>query len=52
MPSYPKGPQCLKGVVFVLSGYVNPKRSNLRDAAMALGAKYSPDWGPKCTHLV
>ena len=43
----------LAGVVFVLSGYVNPMRSQLRDGAAALGARCLGDWDPKsCTHLV
>ncbi|KAK3881758.1 hypothetical protein Pcinc_013840 [Petrolisthes cinctipes] len=42
----------MDGVVFVLSGYQNPQRSNLRDAMMDMGAIYKSDWGPTCTHLV
>ncbi|ELT92521.1 hypothetical protein CAPTEDRAFT_181480 [Capitella teleta] len=42
----------LKGVVFVMSGFQNPKRSDLRDAAVEMGAKYKPDWGRDCTHLI
>lgn len=42
----------LRGVVFALSGYVNPRRAAVRDAALRLGARYRPDWGPGCTHLV
>ncbi|NWJ05117.1 XRCC1 protein, partial [Crypturellus undulatus] len=40
------------GVVVVLSGFQNPERSRLREAALGLGARYRPDWGPGCTHLV
>ncbi|XP_077292431.1 DNA repair protein XRCC1-like isoform X2 [Arctopsyche grandis] len=47
-----QGPNCFEGIVFVISGYINPKRSNLRDMALSLGAKYRPDWGPSCTHLI
>lgn len=39
-------------VVFVLSGFVNPLRSDLRDKALKMGAKYKPDWDSSCTHLV
>ena len=30
----------LKGVVFVLSGFQNPERGDLRDLALKMGAKY------------
>lgn len=50
------GPQelgkVLQGVVVVLSGFQNPFRSELRDKALELGAKYRPDWTPDSTHLV
>jgi DNA-repair protein XRCC1 len=42
----------MKGVRFALSGFKNPYRGELRDKALAMGAKYEPDWGPNCTHLV
>lgn len=42
----------LEGVVFVLSGFVNPERSNLRSQALEMGAEYQPDWNPDCTLLV
>lgn len=42
----------LKGVVFVLSGYQNPERSNIRDLALSMGAKYEANWNTRCTHLV
>ncbi|XP_045533049.1 DNA repair protein XRCC1 isoform X2 [Pieris brassicae] len=42
----------LRGVVFTLSGYQNPRRGLLRDAALSLGARYQPDYTPRCTHLV
>lgn len=44
--------QLLQGVVFVMSGYQNPQRANLRDMAIKMGAKYKPDWNDDCTHLV
>ena len=40
------------GVIFALSGFKNPFRGELREKAMEMGAKYEPDWNPKCTHLV
>lgn len=50
------GPQelgkILQGVVVVLSGFQNPFRSELRDKALELGAKYRPDWTPDSTHLI
>ena len=41
-----------KGVIFALSGFQNPLRSELRDKALKLGAKYRPDWTDECTHLM
>ena len=40
------------GVVFVLSGFVNPERSTLRSQALDMGAEYRPDWTSDCTLLV
>lgn len=42
----------LDGVVFVLSGFQNPFRADIRDKAIEMGAKYRPDWMDGCTHLV
>ena len=42
----------MEGVTFVLSGFQNPFRAELRDKAIEMGAKYKPDWGPGCTHLM
>lgn len=42
----------LQGTVFVLSGFQNPFRSDLRDKALEMGAKYRPDWTPDSTHLI
>ena len=42
----------MKKVVFVLSGFQNPSRGQLRDKAMEMGADYKPDWGQTCTHLM
>lgn len=44
--------QILKGVIFALSGFVNPLRSEIRDTGLKLGAKYRPDWNDECTHLI
>ncbi|XP_065363709.1 DNA repair protein XRCC1 [Calliphora vicina] len=44
--------QLLKGVVLVISGIQNPDRGDLRNKAMALGAKYKADWDSTCTHLI
>uniref|UniRef100_A0A0K8RVX7 DNA repair protein XRCC1 n=1 Tax=Crotalus horridus TaxID=35024 RepID=A0A0K8RVX7_CROHD len=44
--------QLLQGTVFVLSGFQNPFRSELRDKALEMGAKYRPDWTPDSTHLI
>lgn len=42
----------LDGVVFVLSGFVNPERATLRSRALEMGAEYRPDWTSDCTLLV
>ncbi|KAK1806626.1 hypothetical protein P4O66_005129 [Electrophorus voltai] len=42
----------MEGVVFVLSGFQNPFRGELRDKALAMGACYRPDWTPDSTHLI
>ncbi|XP_043192876.1 DNA repair protein XRCC1-like isoform X1 [Amphibalanus amphitrite] len=42
----------LSGVVFAMSGYQNPRRGDLREQGIKLGATYRPDWGPGCTHLI
>ncbi|XP_071656610.1 DNA repair protein XRCC1 [Patagioenas fasciata] len=51
-PGSPSGGPILGGVVLVLSGFQNPLRSQLREAAAELGATYSPDWTARSTHLV
>ncbi|XP_065836049.1 DNA repair protein XRCC1-like isoform X2 [Oscarella lobularis] len=42
----------MSGVTIVLSGFQNPYRGELRDKAIAMGAKYSSDWNTKSTHLI
>lgn len=42
----------MEGVVFVLSGFQNPFRGELREKALDMGAKYRPDWTPDSTHLM
>lgn len=42
----------LEGVVFVMSGFQNPFRGELRDKAIEMGAVYKPDWKKGCTHLM
>lgn len=39
-------------VVFVMSGYENPYRSDLRNKALEMGAKCKQDWTSICTHLM
>ncbi|XWS11878.1 hypothetical protein CRYUN_Cryun37aG0038900 [Craigia yunnanensis] len=51
-PSSSKISKLMEGVVFVLSGFVNPERSTLRSQALAMGAEYQPDWNSNCTFLV
>lgn len=43
---------CQEGVVFALSGFVNPERASLRSKALEMGAEYQPDWTSDCTILV
>lgn len=38
--------------MFVLSGFQNPFRAELRDKALSMGARYRPDWTPDSTHLI
>lgn len=42
----------MEDVVFVLSGFQNPLRSELRDKMKEMGAMYKPDWTSTCTHLM
>lgn len=42
----------MEGVVFVLSGFQNPFRGELREKALDMGAKYRSDWTPDSTHLI
>lgn len=44
--------QLMSKVVFVLSGFQNPLRGQLRDKAQEMGATYKGDWGIGCTHLI
>lgn len=42
----------MKNVVFVLSGFQNPLRAELRNKATTMGAIYNDDWDGTCTHLM
>ena len=42
----------MERVTFVLSGFQNPYRAELREKALEMGAVYKPDWGKGCTHLM
>jgi len=44
--------EIMKNVVFVLSGFQNPFRSELRNKATTMGAIYNDDWDETCTHLM
>ncbi|KAK9511674.1 hypothetical protein O3M35_000293 [Rhynocoris fuscipes] len=44
--------QLMNGVVFAMSGYENPLRSELRNKALAMGARYEFNWNCNCTHLI
>lgn len=63
--SYKQFSKMLEGVTITFSGYKNPRRAILRDKAIAMGAKYQPNWfvsnnsgwggmpkGPVWTHLM
>jgi DNA-repair protein XRCC1 len=41
-----------EGVIFVMSGFENPYRRELRDKAIEMGARCKPDWDSTCTHLM
>ncbi|KJE97759.1 hypothetical protein CAOG_07862 [Capsaspora owczarzaki ATCC 30864] len=42
----------MKGVTFVLSGYQNPLRGELRTKGQQMGARYEQNWTKGCTHLI
>uniref|UniRef100_A0AAG5D003 BRCT domain-containing protein n=1 Tax=Anopheles atroparvus TaxID=41427 RepID=A0AAG5D003_ANOAO len=42
----------LENVVLVISGIQNPERGDIRSKALAMGAKYKPDWDSSSTHLI
>eukprot|EP00250_Pteridium_aquilinum_P034648 c7879_g1_i1 orf=125-2368(-) len=42
----------LDGVVFAISGLVNPERADIRDKALQMGGQYRPDWSSDCTLLI
>lgn len=42
----------LEGVTFVISGFENPLRGDLRSHALEMGAFYKANWDSTCTHLV
>jgi len=44
--------ELMNNVVFVMSGYENPYRSNIRSKALEMGAKYKHNWDQSCTHLM
>lgn len=44
--------QLMNKVVLVISGIQNPDRAELRNKALALGAKYKVNWDSTCTHLM
>ncbi|CAF0756547.1 unnamed protein product [Adineta steineri] len=44
--------QLMKNVIFVLSGFKNPLRTELRNKATKMGAIYNDDWDRTCTHLI
>uniref|UniRef100_A0A8D9FJB3 DNA repair protein XRCC1 n=1 Tax=Cacopsylla melanoneura TaxID=428564 RepID=A0A8D9FJB3_9HEMI len=53
-PKYRTKPfhKLLEGVTFVISGFENPLRSDLRNQALEMGALYKANWESNCTHLI
>ncbi|BBN07522.1 DNA-repair protein XRCC1 [Marchantia polymorpha subsp. ruderalis] len=51
-PSVRKFSQLLDGVVFSISGLVNPERGELRQMALDMGAQYKPSWSSDSTLLI
>lgn len=53
-PKYQTKPfnKLLNGVTFVISGFENPLRSDLRNQALEMGAFYKSNWDRTCTHLM
>lgn len=41
-----------EGVEIVISGYENPGRGDVRDKALAMGARYNGNWSRSSTHLI
>ncbi|CAN4098365.1 unnamed protein product [Withania somnifera] len=52
IPTISNFSKLMEGVVFVLSGFVNPERGTLRSQALEMGAKYQVDWNSDSTLLV
>jgi hypothetical protein len=44
--------EIMKNIVFVLNGFQDPLKSELRDKATSMGAVYTENWDEKCTHLM
>lgn len=42
----------MEGIIIAISGYVNPERGNIRQAAIDMGAQFERDVTPKVTHLI
>ena len=42
----------LEDVVFVMSGFQNPLRSDIREIGLSMGGQYRPDWTSDSTHLI
>ena len=42
----------LEGVIFALSGFINPERSELRNLGLKYGALYERDITKRVTHLI
>ncbi|KAL1465685.1 hypothetical protein WDU94_005235 [Cyamophila willieti] len=53
-PNYQRKPfnKLLEGVTFVISGFENPLRSDLRNQALEMGGFYKANWDSSCTHLI
>lgn len=52
LPVTKKFSELLSDVIFSMSGYENPYRSNLRSKALEMGAIYKNNLDQSCTHLM
>lgn len=44
--------EILRNVIFTISGFNAPERTELRDMGVSLGARYEPTLTDECTHII